>query len=399
MRIDIKIPRVFIDVLIRKKARYKVFYGGRGSGKSWNIARILLLLAAQKKLRVLCTREIQNSIKDSVHKLLKDQINELNLNKYFIVTRDEIRGVNGSEFIFKGLRHNIQEIKSTEGIDICWVEEAQSVSKESWDLLIPTIRKEGSEIWISFNPHFFEDETYQRFIVNTPPNAIVVKVNYYDNPFFPDVLREEMEYLKKIDFNYYKHIWEGECLVYDDKQVFKDKFEVGTLPITNEIYQGLDFGFAVDPSAFVRVYIVDDYLYISNEAYGVGIEIDEMPAFFKKHIPDYKDYLIRADSSRPETISYLKRNFDLKIVGVEKWKGSVEDGIEFMKRFKKIIINPNCKHTYEEFRLYSYKTNSAGDILPQVEDKYNHAIDAIRYALTPLIKKTGKTKSFKIKGL
>jgi phage terminase large subunit len=345
---------------------------------------------------VLCTREIQNSIKDSVHKLLKDQINEMGLNDYFIVTRDEIRSKIGSEFIFKGLRHNIQEIKSTEGIDICWVEEAQSVSKESWDLLIPTIRKEGSEIWVSFNPHFVEDETYQRFVVNPPPNAIVVKVNYYDNPFFPDVLREEMEYLKKIDYNYYKHIWEGECLVYDDKQVFKDKFEAGVLPVNDEIYQGLDFGFAVDPTALVRVYIVDEYLYISDEAYGVGVEIDEMPKFFEKYIPNYKDYLIRADSARPETISYLKRNFDLRIEGVEKWSGSVEDGIEFMKSFKKIIINPKCKHTLEEFRLYSYKTNSAGDILPQIEDKYNHSIDAIRYALTPLIKKRGTTKSFKV---
>ena len=394
-KLTVKIPNHFLEALLFKKARYKVFYGGRGSGKSWNIARILLLLAVQKKMRVLCTREIQNSIKDSVHKLLKDQISELKLDRYYIVTRDEIRAVNGSEFIFKGLRHNIQEIKSTEGVDICWVEEAQSVSKESWDLLIPTIRKPGSEIWVSFNPHFTEDETYQRFVIHTPPNAIIKKVNYYDNPFFPDVLKEEMEYLKRIDYNYYKHIWEGECLIYDDKQVFKDKFEPGILPVNDELYQGSDFGFAVDPTTLVRVYIVDDYLYVSDEAYGIGVELDEIPNLYAK-VPDYEKYLIRADSARPETISYLKRKFGLKIEGVEKWKGSVEDGIEFMKKFKKIIINPNCKHTLEEFRLYSYKTNSAGDILPQVEDKYNHTIDAIRYALAPLIKAQGKTKSLKL---
>jgi len=394
-KLTVKIPNHFLETLLFKKARYKVFYGGRGSGKSWNIARILLLLAVQKKVRILCTREIQNSIKDSVHKLLKDQISELRLDRYYIVTRDEIRAVNGSEFIFKGLRHNIQEIKSTEGVDICWVEEAQSVSKESWDLLIPTIRKPGSEIWVSFNPHFTEDETYQRFVINTPPNAIVKKVNYYDNPFFPDVLKEEMEYLKRIDYNYYRHIWEGECLIYNDKQVFKDKFESGILPVNDELYQGSDFGFAVDPTTLVRVYIVDEYLYISDEAYGIGVELDEIPNLYAK-VPDYEKYLIRADSARPETISYLKRKFGLKIEGVEKWKGSVEDGIEFMKKFKKIIINPNCKHTLEEFRLYSYKTNSAGDILPQVEDKYNHTIDAIRYALAPLIKAQGKTKSLKL---
>ena len=151
--------------------RYKVFYGGRGAGRSWAFAMALLILGANKKLRILCARELQKSIRDSVHKLLVDQIEALNLGSFYEITQNTIRGKNGTEFIFEGLRHNSQQIKSYEAIDICWVEEAVTVSKSSWDFLIPTIRKEGSEIWLSFNPELEEDETYKRFVTNQPKNA------------------------------------------------------------------------------------------------------------------------------------------------------------------------------------------------------------------------------------
>ena len=199
---------------LSKKARYIVAYGGRGSGKSWTAARCLVLLALQSKVRILCTRQLQTSIKDSVHKLLSDSIQALGLNEFFDITRDAIRCKNNdSKFIFKGIQNNINEIKSIEGIDDCWVEEAQSVSTESWEILIPTIRKEGSEIWVTFNPDREEDATYQRFIVNSPPSSLIQLVNYNDNPWFTDVLRKEMEYCKEVDQGKYEHIWLGKTVI------------------------------------------------------------------------------------------------------------------------------------------------------------------------------------------
>ena len=191
--------------------RYKVCYGGRGGAKSWSIARALLLLAADRPLRVLCCREFQKSIKDSVHKLLSDQIVALELDRFFTVQQATIKGANGSEFFFEGLKHNTANIKSYEAVNLAWVEEAHLVSKTSWEILIPTIRAEGSEIWISFNPELLEDETYQRFVVSPPSSAKVVKVNWSDNPWFPEVLRNEMQELRKKDPDAWLNIWEGNC--------------------------------------------------------------------------------------------------------------------------------------------------------------------------------------------
>lgn len=206
--IDIKIPDKCL-FLLTDKARYKVLYGGRGSGKSFSIALALLIKGMKDKIRVLCTRQIQASIKDSVHKLLSDLIHSYNLEKYYSITQDSIKGINGTEFIFKGLKNNVSEIKSTQGIDVAWTEEAESITEESWDILIPTIREKGSEIWVSFNPNMKGDNTYQRFVVNKPDNCISVEMNYMDNPFFPDVLREEMEFCKEINYPKYEHIWLG----------------------------------------------------------------------------------------------------------------------------------------------------------------------------------------------
>jgi phage terminase large subunit len=189
--------------------RYKILYGGRGSGKSWGVARVLLAIGRRKKVRVLCAREFQNSISDSVHALLADQIKSLGLEDFYEVQNTAIYGKNGTEFLFAGLKHNITKIKSFEGVDICWVEEAQTTSKSSWDVLIPTIRKEGSEIWITFNPELDTDETYKRFVVLPPSNAMTVKSNYSDNPWFPSVLRDEMEDLKARDMDAYLNVWEG----------------------------------------------------------------------------------------------------------------------------------------------------------------------------------------------
>lgn len=209
-----------------KSARYKVFHGGRGSGKSWGVARALLILARQKKLRILCTREVQKSIKDSVHALLSDQITALGFGADFQILETEIRcTVTGSVFLFAGLsQHTVESVKSFEGCDIVWVEEAQSVSGKSWDVLVPTIRKPGSEIWITLNPQLESDETYQRFIANPPPDSVVVEMNYMDNPWFPEVLEAERSHAQKtMKREKYAHIWEGKCMPAVEGAIYFDE--------------------------------------------------------------------------------------------------------------------------------------------------------------------------------
>ena len=384
---NFELPEKLIFYISEQK-RYKVSYGGRGSGKSWTAARCLILLAMKSKIRVLCTRQLQTSIKDSVHKLLCDSIYSLGLEAFFDITRDTIKCHNGSEFIFKGLQNQVNEIKSIEGIDYCWCEEAQSITEDSWAVLIPTIRKENSEIWVTFNPDREEDATYQRFVVNPPPDSIVELVNYYDNPWFPDVLRKEMEYDKEADFGKYEHIWLGKTVINTDSQVYHNKFELKEFatPEKTTFYYGADWGFANDPTALVRCFIKDQCLYIDYEAGGVGVEFEELPKLFEQ-IPDSRIWEIRADCARPETISYMSRQ-GFRCVACPKWKGSVEDGIEYIRSFRKIYVHPRCKRTYEEFKFYSYKQDkNTGDILPIVLDKDNHYMDALRYALNPYIQK------------
>lgn len=212
-----------------KPSRYKVFYGGRGGGKSVSFAKALLVKGAEQPLRILCAREIQRSIADSVHKLLSDQIAEIGMAGFYEVQQTVIRGANGTEITFAGLKHNIGNIKSAEGIDIVWVEEAQTVSKQSWEVLIPTIRKDNSEIWITFNPELEEDETYRRFVLNPPSNALVAKVNHNDNPWFPEVLKHEMEDLRERDPDAYMHVYEGECRTMIEGAVYANEMRQAVL--------------------------------------------------------------------------------------------------------------------------------------------------------------------------
>jgi phage terminase large subunit len=292
-----------------KQVRYKVYYGGRGGRKSWEIARYLIGRAAVLKLRILCTREYQTSIADSVHRLLCDQIALLGLESNFNPpTQNKITSIYGSEFLFKGLRRDIQEIKSTEGIDICWVEEAQTVSYDSWSILIPTIRKENSEIIISFNTGEATDATYTRFITNPPPHSIVKKVSFRDNPDFPQVLENERLYLLRVDPEAYRHIWEGEPKSISDACVFKGKYRVESFetPSDARFFYGADWGFSEDPTVLVRCFIKDNCLMVDYESYGVGVELDEIEQLFD-HVPGARQWRIRADNSRPETISYVKK--------------------------------------------------------------------------------------------
>lgn len=245
MEITAQIPSKLI-FLLNEDHRYKVAFGGRGAAKSYAFADACLIKALQDRIRILCARQLQTSIKDSVHKLLCDRISKLGLTDFFVVTRESIKCNNGSEFIFKGIQNNVMEIKSMEGISICWVEEAQSVSEESWEILIPTIRKEGSEIWVSFNPDREEDSTYQRFVVKPPKDCKSVLINYMDNPWFPEVLRREMEYDKEVDYGKYEHVWLGKTVINTEAQVYHDKFEVKEFetPEGVEFFYGADWGFA-----------------------------------------------------------------------------------------------------------------------------------------------------------
>lgn len=669
--------------LLNENWRYKVAYGGRGAAKSYAFADSCIVKALQKPIRILCARQLQTSIKDSVHKLICDRISALNLNNYFYITKDSIKCTNGSEFIFKGIQNNISEIKSMEGISICWCfpagtkvgnknienikvgqfvdsynhktneiekkkvlrimkrkmpknlikvlthdgsqytiateehpfyvkgkgyikakdlkagdivyekvrftenlsvlrwvwdritfretlsenkiceiwrvllsrlckeekfrenektksyvkfrneekddketslngaqtndirgewkrlyassentckrawkrlvaritdtngtlqgrerpsdklqsgyskhllwhcdrirrelssrekstnrrrkenkilreqrvesveilessslkrfglsdggnyvynlevqgnnnyfangllvhncEEAQSVSEESWETLIPTIRKENSEIWVSFNPDRDEDSTYQRFVVNPPRDCKTVLINYMDNPWFPEVLRKEMEYCKEVDYGKYEHVWLGKTVINTEAQVYHDKFEMKDFetPEGVEFFWGVDWGFAADSTAITRCFIKDQCLYVDYEAGGVGIEFEELPRLFES-IPDVHKWQIRADNARPETISYVKRQ-GFNIVACPKWKGSVEDGVEYIRSFRRIYVHTRCPNTYNEFKFYSYKQDrNTGQILPIILDKDNHYLDSLRYGLNPYIQK------------
>jgi phage terminase large subunit len=394
----LQVPPVFRRIW--EPARYKVYHGGRGSSKSWSVAGVLIHMAARMRIRVLCAREFQNSIGDSVHRLLSDQIYRLGLMAEYAITKNSISCPRtGSEFLFKGLHHNVNEVKSTEGINICWVEEAQRVSADSWQVLIPTIRAEGSEIWLTFNPDSETDPTYQRFVVDPPPNSIVQQVNYTDNPFFPDTLRAEMEYMKRVDYDAYLHVWEGNPRAISNAVVFKGKYRVESFerpPEVDRFYYGADWGFSQDPTVLVRCFIHNNTLYIEHEAYGVGVELDDINALFRT-VPGADRWPIKADNSRPETISHVRGKTrdgvaGLNVAAAPKWPGSVEDGIAHIRRFECVVIHERCKRTADEFALYAYKVDKATEeVLPVLIDKHNHCIDAIRYALADLIRRINQS--------
>lgn len=376
--------------------RYKILHGGRGGGKSYAVADALLIQGGAAPHRILCAREFQASIKDSVHRLLQDRIDALELGGFYEVTRDSIVGRNGTSFLFRGVRHNIQSIKSMSGVTRVWVEEAQSVSEESWRVLIPTIRDPGSEIWLTLNPYREEDATSQRFLEAVPEDAFRLQIGYQDNPHFPQVLEDERRQdQQRLDPATYAHIWEGEYLVNSVAQIFNGKWRVDEFEPENwdGPYHGLDFGFSQDPTAAVRCWIHDDRLFIEHESGGVGIENDEIAPKLSREIDGIERFEILADNARPETISYLKRKGLPRCASVHKWPGSIEDGIQFIRSFREVVIHPRCKETQREFRLYSYKVDErSGQVLDKPLDAHNHYIDALRYALQPMIRRR-ETKS------
>jgi len=331
----------------------------------------------------VCVREVQLSLNQSVKRLLEYKIEQMGVGSLFVVQDKQILNKNGNGIIiFQGLQnHTADSIKSLEGYDRAWVEEAQSLSQHSLDLLRPTIRKPGSELWFSWNPRNDTDPVDVLLRgEKPPPDACVVEVNYLDNPWFPDVLREEMEYDKGRDPDKYAHVWMGKYLRNSDAQVFKNwRIEEFETPTSAILRFGADWGFASDPTVLVRCYIDGRKLFIDYEAYAVGCEIVNIPDLFMT-VPEAEKWPITADSARPETISHVKKHGFSRIMPAVKGAKSLEEGIEWLKSFE-IIVHPRCRHTIDELLLYSYKVDKLTDkVLPILEDKQNHVIDALRYA-------------------
>lgn len=378
--LTIQVAEVFEPLLA--PARYKGAHGGRGSAKSNFFAGLWLDENIERKLDFVCLRETLKSLEFSVKKLLESKIEAHNAGYYFEVQDRRIKSRHGGVTIFEGMQnHTADSIKSLEGFDRSWFEEAQNASENSLTLLRPTIRKPGSELWFSWNPNF-ETDPIDKLLRgdNPPPDAIVVEANYMDNPWFPDVLKDEMEYDKRRDPDKYKHVWLGKYQSSSETRVFKNwKVEEFERPEGTVHRLGADWGFAVDPSVLIRCDIEGNRLYIDYEAYSVGCEIVNLPELFMS-IPESEKWPITADSARPETISHMQRNGFQRIRAAIKGAKSIEDGIEWLKSFD-IIVHPRCKHTIDELTLYSYKTDPlTNEVLPILEDKNNHVIDALRYA-------------------
>ncbi|MCK5606910.1 PBSX family phage terminase large subunit [Candidatus Pacearchaeota archaeon] len=363
-------------------ARYKGVHGGRGSGKSHFYAERVVKESVLHKLDFVCLRETLKSLEFSVKKLIEQKIEAMDVGSYFEVQDRRILTKNGGVIIFEGMQnHTADSIKSLEGFDRAWFEEAQNASEFSLTLLRPTIRKPDSEMWFSWNPNEKTDPIDQLLRVNTPPNSVVLEANYMDNPRFPDVLRDEMEYDRARDIDKYNHVWLGGYQKNSAARVFNNwVVEEFDDPDGATYRLGADWGFSVDPSVLVKCRLNGNKIYISHEAYMVGCEINQLPDLFDG-VPDARKWFITADNARPETISYMKNHGFPKIVACVKGAGSIEDGIEWMKSFD-IVVHPRCVHTIDELTNYSWKVDPlTGRVLPILVDKKNHVIDACRYGI------------------
>lgn len=375
--------------------RYKILHGGRGGAKSWGVARWLLIEGASKPLRILCTREVQKSIKDSVHKLLKDQVAAMGLGAFYEVQQAVIKGRNGTEFLFSGLSDQTTEsIKSFEGVDRCWVEEAQVVTKNSWDILIPTIRKEGSEIVVTLNPELDSDETYVRFIENPPPDSVVVKINYGDNPWFPDVLEKERQHaratMKAAD---YDNIWEGKCkpavtgAIYADEIAdAQEKGRIGLFPYDPalKVHLIFDLGWndkmsiilAQRHQSALRVieYIEDSHKTLDWYSAELKKKNLNWGHVFLPHDGEHKDY--KSGKSAEEIMVAL--GWSVRITPNQ----SIENGIKLARMaFGQMYVNkPLCERFIQCLKRYKRNVpTTTGEAAAPCHDEWSHGADAFRY--------------------
>lgn len=409
-KVQIELPQKLIPIFSTANVRYRSSWGGRGSGKTRTFALMTAIkgyMYAEAGVSglILGAREHLNSLSDSSMEEIKQAIRAVPfLNAYYEMGENYIRTKNRRvSYGFAGLRHNLDSIKSKARILLCWVDEAETVSEMAWRKLLPTVREDDSEVWITWNPERKDSATSKRFrheqIFDDLTGELIgvgCEMNYSDNPWFPDVLEiERRQDQKNLDDATYRWIWEGDYLELSEAQIFRNKYKVEAFDdelwkTADRLFFGADFGFANDPNTLIRSFILENTLYIEYEAFGVGVDLDEMAQFYES-VPGARDWPIKGDCSRPETISYLRRQ-GFNIEAAEKWPGSVEDGIAHIKGFETVVIHPRCKKTLEEFRNYSYKKDRLTDeVLPIIVDKWNHGIDALRYSLDGYIMARGGT--------
>ncbi len=403
----IELPPKLIPVFspLRGAVRYRGACGGRGSGKTRSFALMTAVRAYEHDMAgesgvILCAREFQNSLDESSMEEVKLAIRSVPwLDSLFDIGERYIRTKSGRiKYVFAGLRHNLDSIKSKARILLAWLDEAEPVAEKAYQKLIPTVREEGSELWVTWNPEVDGSATDRRFIKAPPSDGVIAEMNYMDNPWFPAALEKERQRdLEMLDPNTYAHIWEGAYLEHSDAQVLHGKVSVREFEPDYDKwdgpYHGLDYGFAQDPTAAVKCWIYDGCLWIERESGGVGVDLDDTPGMLMRDIPDIQQYTVRADNARPESTSHLKKHGIPRVESAPKWQGSVEDGIEHLRSYRQIVIHPRCTATMRETRLYSHKVDRhTGDILPKVVDAHNHYMDAMRYALAPLIRKRKKPK-------
>ncbi|MDR3736045.1 MAG: phage terminase large subunit [Acidobacteriaceae bacterium] len=394
----LKLPAKLVPVFTGE-ADIRGAKGGRGSAKTRSFAlmtavRAYMWAASGESGIVLCGRQFMNSLADSSMEEIKAAIKEtpelvpfFDIGEKYIRTSPILPG--RIDYAFSGLDRNIDSIKSKARVRLGWIDEAEPVQESAWSKLIPTLREEDSELWVTWNPESDESPTHKRFgVASEDSRTKIITLNWRDNPWFPDTLNRTRLKDQRERPDTYDHVWEGAFLTISDAIIFRNRVTVETFetPKDARFFHGADWGFSQDPTVLVRAFVKDDCLYIDKEVFGYQVELDETPALFDK-IDTSRKWPIKADNARPETISHIKHKGFPLIGPADKWKGSVEDGIACLKSFSKIIVHPDCVHIAKEFRMYSYKVDRVtGDILPIVVDKWNHGIDALRYALDGYIK-------------
>ena len=389
-----RFPAKLKCLFVPEKARYRVLYGGRGGSKSWNIARALLLKGCEQSIRVLCAREYQTSIKDSVHKLLCDQIFALGIEAHYEITERTIRGINGTEFIFVGVKNNTNNVKSIEGIDICWVEEAQSVSPNSWNVLVPTIRKADSEIWISFNPELPTDETWKRFVINPPENAVVQKVNWSDNPYFPEVLDLERRALQGRDMEAYNNVWEGIPRQTVNGAIFAKEVTMAELEgricnvpydATKSVHAVFDLGWADQTAVWLLQFVGQEtrlLRYFEDSQQTISYYLAKLQSFGYMYDTIWLPHDAKAKSlGTGKSIEEIVRATGMKVQILDRVP--VADSINAARTiFNKCYFDrQNTEEGLQCLRHYRYDVDPDTKMFSAkpLHDEYSHGADAFRY--------------------
>ena len=418
-----RIPRAFAPLL--GSADFKGAHGGRGGAKSHFFAGLLVASMLQTHIRMACVRETMDSLRDSSKQIIEDKIRDFGVSHRFKITDREIIGPHESLAIFRGLqRHTANRLKSLQGYNRAWYEEAQALSKSSIETALNTFREPGTEQWFSWNPDREDDPVDVMFRENTEkpwgkrepgqgdPNFICIEVNYPDNPWFPANLRRNMERDKLRDPEKYNHVWLGGYRRNSDAQVFKQgthwKVEKFDPPTPNDaILGGADWGFTIDPTVLVLCFIRGMTLYVWRESWGTQCGPDRRGALFDKVDPEWTPLKIKdptwksiarrvpitADSALPEAIDFMQRHGFPRLKGAVKGPNSIEEGITFLQGYD-IVVHPDCVNVIREMTRYSYKVEPKSQaILPVLDDKDNHTIDALRYAVEGMRRGNGLSGS------